>query len=103
MSRFYLLARRGEYMGGHRLYMEIIKSHKCVRCRPARSSTNICYRGTNAQEEVTLLFPNCESRAPSVTFVKMREDRDNQNGRTSEVEQRALTSLVEQVGPAALS
>ena len=37
-----LLARKGEYPGGHGLYTEIIKSRECVRCHPARSSTDVC-------------------------------------------------------------
>ncbi len=44
-----LLAILGKYTGGHRLYTEIIKSHKRIRCHPAGSSTNAYYRGAPRQ------------------------------------------------------
>ncbi len=55
-----LLAIWGKYTGGHGFYMEIKKSHKRVRYRPAGSSTNVCYwgaphqcpRGSNASHRV---------------------------------------------------
>ncbi len=52
-----LPAIRDKYTGGHWLYTEIIKSRKRIRCRPASSFTNVCYRGAprQAQEEATPL------------------------------------------------
>ncbi len=44
-----LLAIRDKYTGGHQLYTDIIKSRKRIRCRPASSFTNVCYRGTPRQ------------------------------------------------------
>ncbi len=44
-----LFAIQDKYTGGHRLYMEIIKSCKPIRCRPAGSSTNVCNRGAPHQ------------------------------------------------------
>ncbi len=48
-----LPAIQDKYTGGHWLYTEIIKSRKLIRCRPASSFANVCYRGTprQAQEE----------------------------------------------------
>ncbi len=44
-----LLVIWGKYTGGHWLYTDIIESHKCVRCRPTSSSTDVCYRGAPRQ------------------------------------------------------
>ncbi len=44
-----LLAIRDKYTGGHWLYTEIIKSRKRIRCHPASSFTNVCYRGAPRQ------------------------------------------------------
>ncbi len=52
-----LPAIQDKYTGGHWLYTEIIKSRKLIRCRPASSFTNVCYRGAPrpSQEEATPL------------------------------------------------
>ncbi len=44
-----LLDIQGKCKGEHRLYTEVIKSRKRIRCRPAGSSTNVCYRGAQHQ------------------------------------------------------
>ncbi len=40
---------RDKYTGGHRLFTEIIKSRKRIRCRPSSSFTHVCYRGALRQ------------------------------------------------------
>ncbi|XP_052466728.1 uncharacterized protein LOC128024890 [Carassius gibelio] len=38
-----------QHTGGNWLYTEVVKPRKGVRCRPARSSTNVCQRGAVRQ------------------------------------------------------